>query len=399
MSFEKNLRRFSRVLPSTPPPPSLHNRVKRELPASVRPALLPRFIIAHATVRKSATSRADRPANALPPFALPARAAKALRLSTLVLLNTMVLGGIVGGGWWWHVNQAPFVRLSVPTVLSPNGYAVLVAATGKMRSEGAVSGAMSRPTVKARAVVKTALGTKEKKEYTLAEKAALVAENAEALEALRTALKVPAQVPPRRDWNTFPKEPVRFRQMTRLLLLEGQVRDEKKQYDKAANAFLTAMELGERIGHGGTLINKLTALSCEDIGRRHLFPLSAHLSPADACAAIRRLEDIQKRRVGMEDSLAEEKRLTRMELNRQFQTQNYWQIAGTFARDYVMPREDGEPAKPSLMRQGSITQFPVPVLNVDNTASLPSFWQMTQFANIQYWDWKLAKTPVARAKA
>ena len=57
---------------------------------------------------------------------------------------------------------------------------------------------------------------------------------------------------------------------------------------------------------GGTEIGMLVGVACEAIGRRPVWGEIGHLSTAQARAAIRRLEGIQKSQVSLSDTLQEE---------------------------------------------------------------------------------------------
>ena len=49
-------------------------------------------------------------------------------------------------------------------------------------------------------------------------------------------------------------------------------------------------------------------------------------------------------------------------------------------------------------RGGNTTDTSLDVGTINNAARTPSFWQMAQFANVQYWNWKITHSPVMRAE-
>lgn len=287
--------------------------------------------------RKSMASLADRPSGRPPLFYVSPRA---LRLTGWAMLHATILGATVGGLWWRHVNIAPPIVIPTHAAPSSNAYPTLVDAANRLVKQNEVGEAIATP--RPNSLIKGHM--RAEKVYALAEKEELLAANADALRTFRGALPSYAEAPAVRDWKMSFPELAGFRGMARLLLLEGQVHAARGDYGKAANSYLNAIELGERIGHGGVLIHKLVSIACEAIGRRGLLEVSDKLSPDEARAAVARLETILSRRSTMTDALTEEKWATQAELDRWFRTKNWWQIAQSFPQDAGLEDEEHKPS-------------------------------------------------------
>jgi hypothetical protein len=226
---------------------------------------------------------------------------------TLPAVGVGLLG--LSAAWWHDMNANPNVVIPTPVLPQPNAYDFYRAAGFAVRERDKIETAIAQ---------NTAAPPKDRPRsapaergaphrYTLAEKEALVRENADALNMLRAGFAYPYQDVYLRSYNTvFPHYP-RFRDLARLLALEAQTKAARGDWDGAIQSDLDAMQLGEEAPHGGPLIGKLFGIACQAIGRAEAWDAVDHLNAAQARAAARRLEATLARCVSFADTMREEK--------------------------------------------------------------------------------------------
>ena len=98
----------------------------------------------------------------------------------------------------------------------------------------------------------------------------------------------------------------RFRELARLLALDGSVKARQGDWMGAANAYIDAIKLGVDIPHGSNVIGQLIGAACEAIGRQGLRQIVPHLTYQQARAARIRLGLIESHRTPFADALREE---------------------------------------------------------------------------------------------
>jgi len=178
-----------------------------------------------------------------------------------------------------------------------------------------------------------ASGDPEDREYTEAEKQALVKENAEALRLLRQGLTLPYQNPPPEGLSaTFPYY-AQDRALARLLSLTGKTQAAQGEWSDAVGSDLDAVKLGAELPHGSTFIGALVGLACQSIGRRPIWNSINHLNAAQAKAASLRLQEIQKRQVSYADVLGTDKSSSQAVLQNLVQQPNWRASVRTFAQN------------------------------------------------------------------
>jgi hypothetical protein len=106
--------------------------------------------------------------------------------------------------------------------------------------------------------------------YTLEEKTQLIQKNASALAKLRAGFAYTYHNPPVLSFTTMMPYYKEFRAMGRLLALEADVANEKKDTRTAINSSLDAIQLGEMIQRDSPVIGMLVGVACQAIGRRPL---------------------------------------------------------------------------------------------------------------------------------
>lgn len=217
-----------------------------------------------------------------------------------VVMGILLAVLLVFVGFWVRGNSAPLVVIPPPpSPPNPNAYdfylraAQGVAKTRDVDAAGAPP-RLNRPT------------------FTLAQKQALLALNAQPLADLRAGMAFRYQQPAIRTLaqdSQFSRQQVygKFRTLARLLVLEGQVREAKGDAAGAAQSYLDAVKLGADIPRGGSSIARFVGIAGQSIGRAPLWTLASRLDGPAAKQAAGRLEIIATNHPPLADTLTEEK--------------------------------------------------------------------------------------------
>lgn len=213
------------------------------------------------------------------------------RGETGLLVASLALAGVlVGAGFWVQSShELPKYNIPTPVMPSPNARDFYLSATKKMSRQ---AGGM--------------MGTKTNN-FTPAQRAAVVAQDAPALAEVRKGFAYPFQNPPARTFSTLFPEYAEYRELARTFALTAQSKAEQGDYAAAAEASLDCMRFGVDVPRGGVLIADLVGIAIEAIGRAQLWRVAEKLKPAEARAAIARLEDIEARRIPASEVITEEK--------------------------------------------------------------------------------------------
>ncbi len=143
-------------------------------------------------------------------------------------------------------------------------------------------------------------------QYTRAEKQALLNSGRDALAKLREGLKYPyMDVYPRR-WDVMFSYYGEFRTLARLLRLEAELKAAKGDWRGAMQSSLDAIQVGMDMGHGSTLIGRLTGIACEAIGQQEAWKIVEHLDAKQAKEAIARLQAIRAYHAPFAETMQEE---------------------------------------------------------------------------------------------
>jgi hypothetical protein len=216
------------------------------------------------------------------------RGEKALFVSCGLLLVLAVAAALR----WQTGNAVPPVRFPRPALPNPNAFVFYTGAGEALVHDREIGEAVSGRTAA---------------DFTIAEKRALVADNAAALRTLRDGLKLPYHEPPVHNADALFPHYARFRGLVRLLVLEGQTRAAAGDAAGAANSYLDAVQMGQQIPRGAPLIGSLVGNACQAIGRRPLWGLTDRLGSGAAKAAARRMERITANAVPLAEVLEQEK--------------------------------------------------------------------------------------------
>ena len=132
-----------------------------------------------------------------------------------------------------------------------------------------------------------------------------------ALRRLRQGFTRPYMQPPLRSFQDWEHDPTRqyssFRQLSRLLVAEGNAKQERGDSEGAARSYLDGVRLGVDIAHGASLIGAFVGMACETIACRPLWKALAQMDAATARRAAREMETLEERRVPLHQALLEEK--------------------------------------------------------------------------------------------
>lgn len=240
-----------------------------------------------------------------------------IRRFLFITASALIIAGGLIGARWWYVNQLPESAIPrIPEVVLPreNGYTELATAGTHIVRNKEISSALVRH---------PSPGWKEHI-YTATERQQLLSENASALTEARHALTIPSTAIPLRDARQRWPELTKDRSLARLFSLDGSVAEENKQYGRAANAYLDAIALNDKVSNGGGLIHKLVGIACAAIGRRPLVPLADKLSAPEARQAASRLETIMAGHVPMASTFEQEKWSTQATLVAAFRKQSIY---------------------------------------------------------------------------
>jgi hypothetical protein len=300
-----------------------------------------------------------------------ARVWSALRRFALPAGALTVFAALMGYGWLCTIDADPDITVWTPKPPSPNAFDFYRGAGAALLDDPKISYALTNkpapqkaaeklPAIQAsRFTGRTSSGQvsvntvppapSEKPQdhvYTLAEKIALVQENANALQLLRQGFAYPYQEPPTRSFKVLFPYYATYRSLARLLALDAQVKVQQGDWQGAANSDLDAMQLGAEIPHGALLEGKLVGIACEAIGRQPLWSAIEHLNAKQARAAIRRLAIIQRDHAPVADNLDAEKWATLANLQSEVFRQPGWRLEfaklnqdGTAnSEDFQLPR-------------------------------------------------------------
>jgi hypothetical protein len=197
--------------------------------------------------------------------------ARPLAFGCLGLFGVLLLGVLGYLGW---ANQLPPPEPDTRVMPSPNGYDACLAAL--MRAQQATG---LRPPPDPDSLDVPAIR-------------AAVTSYKPALDGVRTAMRLPYEMPPVDRANRPTPELLAFRNASRAFGLESRLAHEEGRSAEAIQRALDAIDLGARMGRGGTFLHSLVGLSCTAIGARPAEDLVKKLSAEEAHAAGVRLDGI-----------------------------------------------------------------------------------------------------------
>jgi hypothetical protein len=244
----------------------------------------------------------------------------------ITIVGVLALLGLGAGLWHHSMNVTPVVNAPYPKMPSPNAYDYYVDAARLVKDNKKIAEA-SNPSPKplpqpsgpgptasptpgptspgAQGPAPTAPAPPHV--YSLAEKDALVRKNAAALARLRQGFAYRYQSPPIRSWNHGVPYLMKFRDLGRLLSLEGQTKAAHGDRGGAMDSYLDAIRFGGQVPHGKSMMEMSAGRAIQRIGRNPAWKCVNRLSAADALSSVRKLEKISRNTVDFADVLEEEK--------------------------------------------------------------------------------------------
>ena len=208
----------------------------------------------------------------------------------MIFLGIVVVLAVSFTLWFRGLDVNPSITVPTPTMPVHNAYDYFVAA-GKAHTED-----------------KWASGDyfKDNSPAALAAKKQLLAKNATAFRLLHQGFQYPYLAPPVRSYyaDVF-RDYAKDRSLARVLALKANVDAQTGDWNSSINASLDAIQMGEEMPHGGTLISMLVGVALESIGRKQAWGAVDHLDASQARAAERRLEQIRALHIPFADTLQE----------------------------------------------------------------------------------------------
>ncbi|MDO8682620.1 MAG: hypothetical protein Q7N50_03975 [Armatimonadota bacterium] len=206
--------------------------------------------------------------------------------------------------WVQKANTIPTIHIPTPKMPSPNAYDSYIAAANAIQEADKIGYAISEYTYPAQPAGSPP--TLERN-YSLAEKEAIIHKNAKALSALRQGFNYEYLNPPVRSFSAICPHFSRFREMARLLVLEAQVKAGQGDWGGSMESRLDAIRMGQDIPRGGGLISMLVGVAIQSIGRKGAWKVVDKLDIGETQGAILQMEDILARQLPFADTIQEEK--------------------------------------------------------------------------------------------
>lgn len=222
---------------------------------------------------------------------------------TALLITFCLCAMLAAWGYnkWRAANEVPNIVVPTPKLPSPNAFDFYVKAGNAVQDDMKIGWAI------AKAPPRLPPGVPNVYVYTLAQKEALVKENAGTLKMLRQGFAYPYWNPPVRSNDTPTSYYAGFRHLAQLLALEGQIKAAHGDWGGTVNSDLDALQIGIEIPHGSPLMGELNGNACQSTGRKPIWKAVDHLNVTQARQMARRLESLQADRVALADTLQEEK--------------------------------------------------------------------------------------------
>jgi hypothetical protein len=216
-------------------------------------------------------------------------------------IATLFVAACAAALWLWYSNVDPVVTIPSTLLPSPNGYDYYASAAHSMVDVSGVTYASKN---------RHSTRNPMDRAYTLAEKEALLAKNAEVLRKIREGLRLPCTRPPYRV-ETQVKQGIEamsaIRGLAFLLRLEAQVRAARGDWAGACESRLDCIQIGLDMARGGELLDMLSGAVPEDVGRHGFSRILDHLDGPQARAAAQRMAALVAGRTPYADLVREDK--------------------------------------------------------------------------------------------
>lgn len=204
--------------------------------------------------------------------------------------------------------QEPVVVFPTVQLPSPNAFDKVMEASKHIKNEAKILDAAPP----------AATPPKNAPVVSLGEKQALLQENAPVLRSLREGLILAYYEPPAHDDEILYSHYRHFRVMAKLLVVDGDVQFQHGDQTAGITSCLDAVQLGQAIPRGGTLITRLVAIACQAVGRKPMWNRLDKLNAAAAKAGAHRMEVLNQQYVPMGETWAGEKHFMQASLLKSF---------------------------------------------------------------------------------
>ncbi len=213
------------------------------------------------------------------------------------------------GVWSFIISRQPPVVIPTPKMPKPNGYDYIVKAGDTLVDVEGIRAALSEGGGG----------------FSLRYKEKLLKRNARPLSLTREAFRYGYRCPPQRSvYDDRTPYYAKVRNLARLLVLDGQIKDATGHRGQAAQSYLDCLRLGSIVPRGGPVLELLVGIACESLGRRPLCGLADKLNAREARECCHRLEDIVANGVPFAESLEEDKWLM-LSIGREVLPKRGWQ--------------------------------------------------------------------------
>ncbi len=219
------------------------------------------------------------------------------KISLAICLPIILLLGLLKM-WMNALNTIPDMKVPSHTMPAVNARDFFVKAYDQEQSKSRADWAL---------YTKHNTRNKDDHLYSDSDKEKIIAANALSLKTLRQGLAYPYMEPPIRSFSTLLPHLAKFRGIARLLRLEANTRAAKGDYVGAVDSCLDAIQMGEMVPHGGTMIGDLVGVAITAIGESNCAKYIPYLTAPQARAAAKRLEQMRALHVPYSVVLTEEK--------------------------------------------------------------------------------------------
>ncbi len=209
------------------------------------------------------------------------------RLMMIVLALVVTAAGL--GVWFQGRDPMPTLTVPMPAMPSPNAFDFYSRASAAVVGDAIISPSTPHPPP-----------------MPTAAQVAVIQQNAGAIALLHQGFLYPLQEPPVRSFSIPLPQYQHFRALARLLGLAARVDTARGDWAGAMGAGLDAVQMGETLPRGGSLIGMLVGTACESIGRHPAWGYIDHLTAAQARVSARRLQAIRAGHVPFADTVQEE---------------------------------------------------------------------------------------------
>ena len=242
----------------------------------------------------------------------------------LFFITSFALALVIAfGAWRQWVDAIPQVDIPILVMPQQNAFDVYVGA-GKVLTQHQLIGYAVEDTMP----IPVRAGTIPEKTRlcTSSDRLAILAANAVSLTIFQQGLKLDYKEPANRSREAQFPYYNDFRNLTRLLIIQGREYECRRNWRGAANEYLLALEFGADVSDNAvTLVGWLVGHGCESLARKSLKRIINNLSAPDLRNVLARLKKRDEKRSAFERILLEEGRFSQACILETFHDRNWAQ--------------------------------------------------------------------------